>query len=97
MMTAGMGSSDTTMNTSMSDKISKSVIDAPKVPVTPDNASATATTAWALPQIHFYNSNSIDGLIVFNYRAKLQERDNNINAGASYYLHLLCLRSNHYC
>eukprot|EP00957_Ditylum_brightwellii_P021284 1605758-Ditylum_brightwellii.AAC.1 len=47
--TAGMGSSKTTMNMSVSDKNSKSVIDAPKVPVTPANATASVTTAGALP------------------------------------------------
>eukprot|EP00957_Ditylum_brightwellii_P051877 3934890-Ditylum_brightwellii.AAC.1 len=71
--TASMDSGKMTKNMSASDKNSKSVIDAPKVPVTPINATATATTAGASPQIHFYNNNSTDGYIMFNYRAKLQE------------------------
>eukprot|EP00957_Ditylum_brightwellii_P183311 13963101-Ditylum_brightwellii.AAC.1 len=53
MITAGMGSGKMTTNTSVSDKNSKSVINAPKVSVTLANATATATTAGALPQIHF--------------------------------------------
>eukprot|EP00957_Ditylum_brightwellii_P011942 900883-Ditylum_brightwellii.AAC.1 len=67
---------------SMSDKNAKTVINAPKVPVTPANATATATTAGALTQMHFYDSNIMDGLVVFNYRAKLQEQVNNMNASA---------------
>eukprot|EP00957_Ditylum_brightwellii_P011390 861052-Ditylum_brightwellii.AAC.1 len=95
MTTAGMGSGKMATNVSMSDENSKSVIDAPKVPVTPTNATATATTAGVLPQIYFYDSNSTDSLIVFNYRAKLQEQVNNINDGTSYCLCLLRSRSNH--
>jgi len=76
--TAGMGSGETTANTSVSDKNSKSVIDAPTA------ATAAATAAGAAPRMHFYDSDSTDGSIVFNYRAKLQERVNNVNAGASY-------------
>eukprot|EP00957_Ditylum_brightwellii_P112673 8589139-Ditylum_brightwellii.AAC.1 len=60
-----------------------------KVPVTPFNVTATATTTGASPQIHFYDSNSMDSLIVINYRSKLQERVNNANVGASY----LCANS----
>eukprot|EP00957_Ditylum_brightwellii_P111485 8503552-Ditylum_brightwellii.AAC.1 len=54
------GSGKATSNTSVSDKNSRSAIDAPKVHVTPANATATATTAGELPQIHFYDSNSTD-------------------------------------
>eukprot|EP00957_Ditylum_brightwellii_P140890 10732695-Ditylum_brightwellii.AAC.1 len=79
MMTAGMGSSKTTTNMSVFDKNSKFVINAPKVPATPANVTATATTAGAFQQIQFYNSNCTDGSIVFKYRAKLQEQINNIN------------------
>eukprot|EP00957_Ditylum_brightwellii_P160708 12234958-Ditylum_brightwellii.AAC.1 len=40
-------------NMIMSDKNSKSVVDAPNVLVTPTNATATAPTAGASPQIRF--------------------------------------------